>query len=123
MIRGQVNADREAVIPIRVRSPGGLFFDGEAVIDTGFTGYLSLPPAQITLLGLPHVETRTYTLGDGSAAAFDIYLATIEWDGRDRDVLVLAPDGASLVGRAMLYGFRLFVDVADGGDVTVESRP
>ena len=43
----------------------------EALIDTGFTGFLSLPLATITALGLPWHFRDVGTLGDGSEVIFD----------------------------------------------------
>ena len=40
MIHGVVNAAYEAVIPLTVQGPAGQTRDIEAVIDTGFTGFL-----------------------------------------------------------------------------------
>jgi clan AA aspartic protease len=95
----------------------------DIVVDTGFTGYLTLPPSQIIALQLPFQQRQTYTLGDGTDVQFDVYLATVLWDGRDRDVAVLATEGAALTGMRMLRGYRLLIDVIDGGEVLIEARP
>ena len=44
MIEGAVNAAYEAVVPIGVSGPAGRVRDIEAVIDTGYNGFLTLPP-------------------------------------------------------------------------------
>jgi predicted aspartyl protease len=49
MIRGFVNFRNEAVVPIRVRGPGGIEATAEAVVDTGFTAALILPSAVIAV--------------------------------------------------------------------------
>ena len=46
MIVGMVNVNREATIRLGVIDLQGHPQDIEAVIDTGFTGFLTLPPAQ-----------------------------------------------------------------------------
>jgi predicted aspartyl protease len=51
MITGAVKAD-EARIRLTVRGHRGREQEVEAVIDTGYTGALTLPLALITLLGL-----------------------------------------------------------------------
>jgi predicted aspartyl protease len=38
----------------------------EALIDTGFSGLLSLPSSMIKLLGLPWIFSDSVRLGDGS---------------------------------------------------------
>jgi predicted aspartyl protease len=52
MIAGTVNADYEAVIRLHVQGPSGLAHEVDAIIDTGFNGFLTLPPALVTALGL-----------------------------------------------------------------------
>jgi clan AA aspartic protease len=123
MIRGQVDAFDQAVIPLSIRRADGTVFDAEAVIDTGFSDYLTLPLHQIVALGLPFRLRQTFTLADGSDVEFDTYRATVVWDHRDRVVAVLAAEGDILVGMRMLRGHHVFLDVIDGGAVRIEARP
>lgn len=44
MITGTVNADFEAIIALSVCSSNGTVYTQNAIIDTGFNGWLSLPP-------------------------------------------------------------------------------
>ena len=44
VIEGTVNSSYEAVISIPLRGPGGQAREIEAVIDTGYSGFLVLPP-------------------------------------------------------------------------------
>jgi predicted aspartyl protease len=50
MISGIVTADREAIVRLHLRGTSGLGVDVEAVLDTGFTEYLSLPPVSCSHL-------------------------------------------------------------------------
>jgi predicted aspartyl protease len=52
MLTGVVTADRDPLLELRVRGPTGEECDIEALIDTGFDGWLSLSPAAIASLGL-----------------------------------------------------------------------
>ncbi|MDE0077707.1 MAG: hypothetical protein OXO50_09320 [Caldilineaceae bacterium] len=52
MIEGRVNANDEAMIHLVLRGFAGEEQTVEAIIDTGFTGYLTLPAALIAWLGL-----------------------------------------------------------------------
>jgi predicted aspartyl protease len=52
MMQGRVNQRCEAVISVAVKGEGKIK-SVDAVIDTGFNGFLSLPIAIITELGLP----------------------------------------------------------------------
>jgi len=55
MITDTVNANREATLLLRVRGPSGQEQELEAVIDTGFTGFLTLPPGLVAALSLPRL--------------------------------------------------------------------
>ena len=121
MIYGEVNANQEAIIPLQVRGQNGRTEKINAALDTGFTGFLTLPPALVTALRLPFRETSEFTLGDGNNVAFNVHVVTALWDGQEREVFVLAAEGGPLVGMSLLYGFRLTVDVVDGGVVTIKA--
>ena len=51
-MRGVVNDRLEAIIPIRVRGPGGIEIDVDAIVDSGFSSSLTLPGETIATLGL-----------------------------------------------------------------------
>jgi clan AA aspartic protease len=119
MISGVVTPYREAVIRLRVRGPAGQEEEIEAVIDTGFNRYLTLPSSLVALLALPFEAPTQAMLADGQIVAMDYYRASIAWDGRDRQILILEADGDPLVGMSLLYGYDLRVRVVDGGFVTI----
>ena len=52
MIEGTVNAAYEAVVSLPLRGPAGQARDVNAVVDTGFTRFLTLPPTMVAELGL-----------------------------------------------------------------------
>ena len=123
MIRGVVNARHEAVVRLRVRGPGGAELDFEALIDTGFTGSLTLPSAAVTALGLVRQSGGSVALGDGSVRHFDVYAAEVEWEGNWRPVLVSAIGDEILVGMRLLAGHELRVAVVPGGPVEISPIP
>jgi hypothetical protein len=51
-----------------------------ALVDTGFDGWLSLPPALIASLGLAWHRRGRAILADGSETVFDIYAGALVWD-------------------------------------------
>ena len=120
MITGSVTADREAVIRLKVRGPQGQEQEIEAVIDTGFTGFLTLPPALIASLGLPWRGFGEAVLGDGSLHTFDVYRASVDWDGQERTIEADAADTEPLVGMGLIYGYELRIAAVDGGPVTID---
>ena len=123
MITGVVNANYEATIQLVVRGAHGQQETIEAVIDTGFTGSLTLPPMLITALGLPWLGRQRAMLGDGSVRFFDVYAATIIWDGQVRTVETDATDTEPLLGMSLLAGHEVRMQVVDGGTVTIEALP
>jgi len=56
-----------------VRGPRGCKREVYAVVDTGFTASLSLPPKMITALGLHWQSFDRGILADGSETLFDVY--------------------------------------------------
>jgi predicted aspartyl protease len=92
MIIGRVNAHREALIPLNVQDANGHGRALDAIIDTGFTGSLTLPPALIVTLGLTWRGYASAILGDGSLQQFEVYAATVLWDGQARVVEIDAAD-------------------------------
>jgi clan AA aspartic protease len=119
MITGAISR-RRAYINLTVRGPGGQEGDVEFLLDTGFNGAITLPPAACTLLALPYVRPQPTGLADGSRVLLDVHEATLLWDGRSRVVEVLAKDGTALIGMALLDGSDVRLQVTDGGLITIE---
>jgi clan AA aspartic protease len=121
MIFGVVNVRREATLPLVISNATGQREVINAVIDTGFDGFLSLPSDIITRLGLPWTISNPATLGDGSEVLFDFYAGTIIWDGQYRTIDIAESETEPLLGMAMLYGYRLQVDTVEGGIIKIEA--
>ena len=113
MILGTVNDSYEAVISLTVQGPTGRAREVEAVIDTGFTGFLSLPSALATELELPFLTNESAFLADGSLVRFSVHDATALWDGRPRRVYVHLSDTTPLIGMRMLDNYDLSIQVRD----------
>ena len=122
MIQGLVNAAYEAVMPLFLQGSVGEAREVEAVIDTGFTGFLTLPPSLVADLGLVFQGTSEATLADGSWVSFDAYDATVLWDGEPRVVLIDEADTTPLVGMLLLNGHNLNIDVESGGRVLIQAK-
>lgn len=118
-----MNARHEATIRLAVHHVNGQEQEVEAILDTGFSGSLTLPPAVIAALGLPWRTRGAVILANGSEDQFDIYAGVIRWDSTPRDVLVEAADTDPLVGMALLTGYDIHIQVAEGGTVTIEALP
>jgi len=120
MINGTVTDIREAVITLTVRGPKGDEETVDVVIDTGFDGWLSLPPSLIAKLKLFWSRRGRAQLADGSSTIFDIFDGTLLWDGAIRRIPVDEADTAPLLGMALLEGFELNMQVRQGGKVKLK---
>jgi clan AA aspartic protease len=121
MMQGVVSLRREAILTVVVGSSNRQLQAVETVIDTGFSGFLSLPSAIIAALNLPWSASDIVTLGDGSETLFDLYTAVVIWDGQYRDIYIAESETEPLLGMAMLYGYRLQVDAVEGGIVKIDA--
>lgn len=121
MIQGVVNPRCEATLPLVVGNKNGQRQVVDTVIDTGFNGFLTLPSAVITALDLPWNASDIVTLGDGSETLFDLYAATIIWDGQYLEIDIAESETEPLIGMALLYGYRLQIDAIKGGIVKIEA--
>ena len=122
MILGAVNDAYEAVISLTVQGPSGQAREVEAVIDTGFNGFLSLPSALVTELGLPFLTSESAILADGSLVRFSVHDAMALWDGQPRRVYAHLSDTTPLVGMRLLDRHNLNIDVEDGGRVLIRPK-
>jgi clan AA aspartic protease len=119
MIAGRVNSSLEATIRLPLVSPRGEEQALEAVIDTGFSGFLTLPPDLVESLGLRFLKRGQAVLGDGSTVIFNTYEATILWDGQSRRISVDAAETDPLLGMGLLSGCELTIEVVEGGDTLI----
>ena len=120
MIEGRVSARLEATVTLEIQGPGGQSQFVDAVVDTGYSEFLTLPPARVDQLGLPYKHQGVARLADGSEIAFDVYDAELVWNGQLIQVLVDEAETTPLLGMALLEGHRLQVDVEHGGRVLIE---
>jgi clan AA aspartic protease len=121
-MRGVVaNDGSEALLSVEVLSQDGeSSLRVEAVVDTGFTGHLTLPSATVEALGLPIIGSAESILADGSLVMEDVCLARVLWHGGERPARVLVADATPLLGMALMRGSELRVECVGGGEVSVE---
>ena len=117
---GRVTPAPEALITLKIRGASNREIEVQAVIDTGFTDYLTLPHSIIDDLRLTFVDTSECELADGQIVNMESFQATVLWHGLPREIVVLAADGDPLVGMSLLYQSRLMIDVLDDGVVSIE---
>ena len=102
-----------------VRGREGRELNATAVIDTGFTGALTLSSAAVHDLALTYLHEQVATLADGTTFVTATYEAMVVWDGQLRPITVMAAEGGPLLGMALLHGYHLGLDVVSGGTVSI----
>ena len=122
MIEGFVNANYEAVVSLSLQGSEGQSREVEAVIDTGYSGSLTLPPSLVAALELPYVFSSSATLADDREVAFPVHRVTVLWDGMQRHIETDAVGTTPLIGMALLDNHSLYVEVESGGRVVVQAR-
>jgi clan AA aspartic protease len=123
MMQGIVDQNCEAMIRLVVGNSRDRRIAIDALIDTGFTGFLTLPKSIVTQLGLSAYSREEGTLGDGSHCIFDIYSGVVIWEGQSIPIDINGSEATPLVGMGLLYGCQLKINVVVGGQVTVATIP
>ena len=120
-MHGIVNANREGRVRLRIKGSEGHEQEVEAVMDTGFNGFLTLPQSIISALGCPHIGRGRAVMANGQSELFDVYETTVIWDGQPRTVETDAAETDALIGMSLIYGYELRIQAIDGGRVTIEA--
>ncbi|MBW4618060.1 MAG: clan AA aspartic protease [Cyanosarcina radialis HA8281-LM2] len=116
MIHGTV-VGLQARMGVIIRPIGSSEVDIECVVDTGFEGFLTLPPSIVAELGLTYLGPLRANLADNSRIITNVHQATIVWNGSERNIPVLAMGRRPLIGTALLADYHLFYE---GGTVLVD---
>ena len=119
MIAGRVE-NRQALIPITYRLPGQPDFVLEHVVDTGFTGQLTLPLTVVTAMGLPFLYAEDINLADDSAQRVQVHLATIVWEGQEFIARVHATGRRPLFGTFLMDRKELLIQFDNNGLMTLD---
>ena len=111
--------NNHAILPVTFATETRGDLIAKFIIDTGYTGLLTLPPHQIAALGLELTEDMEITLADESRATVNVYSGIIIWHGEAREIFVLELDSRPLLGAGLLRGNSLRIDFEESGAVTV----
>jgi clan AA aspartic protease len=102
-----VNVEFEPIVPLSIRHADGKAFTQDAIVDTGFNGWLSLFPDLIAELNLRWKRRGRAILGDGSECVFNVYEAVVVWDDALLTIPVDEADANPLVGMSLMEGYEL----------------
>lgn len=122
MMRGLVNQSCEVTLPLLVRNNARTQFI-ETGIDTGFSGFLTLPSDIIIALDLTGKGRDLATLGDGTSCIFEVYIADVIWDGQYRTIDIHESETVPLVGMGLSRGYDVRIQAIEGGSVSIEELP
>ncbi len=121
----EVDGFLESNVTLAIQSDNGSTESIDFIIDTGYTGELTLPQEIIDRLNLQAANYDesdvgpTVVLADGTIRTVTVYVASILWNDRLWNVEVDSLGIAPLIGMRLLRGNNLSVDVAPGGLVTI----
>ena len=123
-VQGYVNLEpKESRIVVPVLDAAGTTVPLEMVIDTGFTGYMTLPSWVTRPLGLERGEEQRMILADGQVVSMPVCRATVIWHGRPTRIDVLELDARPVIGMSLLWGSDLAMTVRENGRVSITQPP
>ena len=109
MVKGFINENLEPIISI------GIYFSTlntfDAIIDTGFNGYISIPEKIIKLTSWIFIGHDEYELADGKILKEKVYLGEIIFNGKVQKVYVLSNKTKDiLIGTKLLINKILVIN-------------
>jgi clan AA aspartic protease len=119
MMQGHVNQNCEAILPIVIKN-NSISQRVDAVIDTGFSGFLTLPSDIISILQLSWEGRDIATLGDGTFCTFEVYTGFVIWDGEYHEIYINESESILLIGMRLLRNYDLHIQTIEGGLVTIK---
>ena len=122
MISGTMRSSTAAVVRLLALGTEGRNQEIDAIVDTGFTGELTLPPETVISLDLAYYGRTTGVLADGSERLLYVFEAAVLWGNQERRVAVYAAD-ATLLGMGLLYGHELTIQVVEEGNISIRALP
>ncbi len=113
-IAGRFNERREMLLDIQLSSGAAAapLMRMSVVVDTGFEGFLALPPEIIRALGLPDKGNRDIVLADGTRREIPIYDVVVLWNDQTLAGTVFELSGDPLAGMGLLWDAALSGSVA-----------
>lgn len=111
MIEGNFGDEDELFFEIELIGTNGLELPVDALLDTGFSGWLAFDKQDLEELDWTYVGSEVMRMAKGEST-FDIYLGKVRIDGQEFDIPVYAGEGVTefLLGRQWLKNKRLVVD-------------
>ena len=106
---------------IEVTSEADLGVRMEALLDSGFTGAVSLPLRVVEELDLTWSGEHSVTLGDASEVGVDLYEGIVEFAGSRYRCAILCTGDVPTVGMHLMQEARICFEAVPGGTVSLAS--
>lgn len=119
MILGHVTDDRDPLVQLPIVRSNGTRRTVDAIVDTGFNGWLSLPAAVISSSGFRWLRLGRAILADGRETYFNVFDGRVDWDGAIVRVPVDESESDPLIGMMLMDGFELTLHAVRGGLLTL----
>src|SRR5579862_5863711 len=101
-MEGAVSRSLEPTVRLKLIGANSYEVEIDALIDTGFNGYLTLTPSLIASLGWPFEQEERAELGDGSDKALPIYRGIVMWEDNPRLISAVVTESTPSIGTALL---------------------
>ncbi|MDF0553526.1 aspartyl protease [Kamptonema sp. UHCC 0994] len=115
MIEGRFGHEDELFFEIELITPDDLELPVDAMLDTGFSGWLAIENQDLEGLDWIYVKQERMRTAKGEFI-FELYAGKVRIDGQEFDIPVHVRDGVPeiLIGRQWLKTRRLIVDMPLG---------
>ena len=122
MMEGIFGDQDELFFEISLIADNGLELPVDALLDTGFSGWLAMDIQDLEGLDWTYVDKETMRTAKGEFD-FDIYAGKVRIEGQEFDIPVHVGAGVPeiLIGRQWLKNRRLIVDIS-AGILTLEAN-
>lgn len=113
MIQGRFGDENELFFEIELITGVGLELSVEAILDTGFSHWLTIDKQDIEGIDWIYMTNKIMKMAKGYAT-FDIYLGTVKIDNQVHNIPIHVGEGVSeiLLGRKWLQTQKLIVDIS-----------
>ena len=122
MTTGHIDQHGHPVLPVDLFDRQGRLHRVEAMIDTGFDDFLTLPAHLVQRMGLVWASRMPMQAATSEWAQFDVYAADVLWLGNRLPLRVLQTQSEILVGTRLLWETQLTVQFWEGGSVNVQAH-
>ena len=106
-------------IGIRGRNDKEMVLD--AVLDTGFTGTVSIPDQIIRETNLAFSRREMFVLADGTRRVVDVYDGSVLFAGVWYETDVFSTHHVAIVGMRLMYGANISLDAVPNGEISYTS--